>query len=170
MSILLVSGSSLNECSNSKLLDGIIATYLNYHFQLAPDIRQLPLFIASEDRHPWSAAIIDWRNSIKAAQAVIIVTPEYLHNIPAVLKNALEWLTSSGELNEKAVIPITYTPHAPRGEKAMLSLIASLTALNARVPFFLSLHKDSLSIAEEKIVGEEAIEMIHEALRQLTGR
>ena len=58
---------------------------------------------------------MDWRKILQESDAVIISIPEYIHNIPALIKNALEWVTTSGEFLGKKVLPITFTPHEPRG-------------------------------------------------------
>lgn len=87
---------------------------------------------------------MQWRAQVAASRCVIISTPEYLHNIPAVLKNGLEWLKSTGELHSKPVLPITFTPHPPRGEDAMMSLRKSLQALEARIAVELPLYQHTL--------------------------
>jgi len=47
-----------------------------------------------------------WAEKINEADAFIIVTPEYNHGYPAVLKNALDWLYP--EWNKKAVGFVSY--------------------------------------------------------------
>lgn len=75
------------------------------------------------------AAVTDFRNQIKAADAVIFSTPEYAFGVPGVLKNALDWLVSSGELNGKAVAAISVSPMHTGGDKALASLLLILSAL-----------------------------------------
>lgn len=53
------------------------------------EIGQLPLYNQDEDEPPlpvWTA----FRDQIKAADAVLFVTPEYNRSVPAALKNALD--------------------------------------------------------------------------------
>jgi len=108
------------------------------------------------------------RQQVSSADAVIFCTPEYIHNIPAVLKNCLEWLTSSGELMHKKVLAMTYTPAPPRGEKAMQSLLWSLGALEARIIASLPLYQTEVQVVNKEIQGDiETIEMITEAFRLL---
>lgn len=169
MQILTISGSSRPKSSNLRFLRSLAFLNGQYNFQYFNQIINLPLFIAENDRAPWPEEVIAWRNSVKEADAVIISTPEYIHNVPAVLKNALEWLTSSGEMMDKRVLPITFTPHPPRGEKAMQSLLWSLSALKANIVTQLPLYQSEIDFDETgNIVNEEIVEMIQEAILLLT--
>jgi chromate reductase, NAD(P)H dehydrogenase (quinone) len=49
--------------------------------------------------------------------------------MPGVLKNALDWLVGSGELNGKPVAAVSASPLATGGSKALFSLENTLTAL-----------------------------------------
>ena len=77
--------------------------------------------------------------------------------MPALMKNALEWLASSGELAGKAVLPITFTPHPPRGEKAMQSLTWSLQALDTKVVTQLALYQKEIKFNDNGIVADEEV-------------
>jgi chromate reductase len=120
-----------------------------------------PLFTPSRGEKP-TALVNEFKEKLKEAELVIISTPEYLHNIPAVLKNAFEFVTTSGEFFDKRVLVITYTPHAPRGEKAMLSLLASLDALKTKVVAQLPLYQSELRITDDNTFtgDEESIEAL----------
>jgi NAD(P)H-dependent FMN reductase len=48
---------------------------------------------------------------------------------PGSLKNALDWLVSSGELNDKPVAAISASPLPTGGDKALTSLLLTLKAL-----------------------------------------
>ena len=106
----------------------------------------------------------------KQSDAVIITTPEYIHNLPALLKNALEWLTTSGELAQKRVLAMTFTPHSPRGEKAMQSLLWSLQALDANVVVQLPLYQNEIEFEFDKteaIIENKEAEILMEAINLL---
>ena len=47
------------------------------------------------------------REQFKLADGVIICTPEYARGVPGVLKNALDWIVSSGEFENKSVAVIS---------------------------------------------------------------
>ena len=164
MKILTISGSSRNDSSNSKLLDAIPFLISKYTFERY-SIAELPLFRPELEQSNLPEKVKNWRSKVQLADAVIFATPEYIHNIPALLKNALEWLTTSGELHHKPVLPITFTPHEPRGEKAMQSLLWSLQALDARVIAQLPLYQNEIQFDKEgKIIEGENSEMLKEAI------
>lgn len=78
-------------------------------------------------------SIIDFRQQLKGADGVIFSTPEYAFGVPGVLKNALDWVVSSGELNGKPVAAISASPLYSGGDKALASLILTLTALGTNM-------------------------------------
>ncbi|MEL6926157.1 MAG: NADPH-dependent FMN reductase, partial [Bacteroidota bacterium] len=153
--------------SNSRLLDALPALFPQHHIERYEELDQLPLFIARDDQHPWHPDVLNWRQAVATTDALIISTPEYIHNLPALLKNALEWLASSGELLNKPVLPITFLPNPPRGEKAMQSLIWSLQALNARIVGQLPLYRDDLDFDDQgALIDNEKTELLRTALAE----
>lgn len=168
MKILTVSGSSRTESSNAKLLDSLAGLFLDKTFLRCEIVNDLPLFKPEDDTHPWNKNVLSWRHELQTADAVIFCIPAYIHNLPALVKNALEWVTSSGELVGKPVLAMTFTPHEPRGKKAMKSLIWSLKALDARVVGQLALYQNEFKFEDGKIVAEaEVLEILEEAVNLL---
>lgn len=103
---------------------------------------------------------------IAEADMVIISTPEYVHNIPAALKNLLDWTYASGVWDRKKVMPITFTPKAPRGKYAMQSLLESLKSLNAQVLVEMDLYQDELRDENGAIqIPEEVLSCIQQFLQ-----
>ena len=143
--ILAINGSADSNGSNYQLLQLIADQFSsNYHISVYSGLGELPLFTPTKLKAAIPDEVAELKKSIIDAEAIIFCTPEYLHNIPAVLKNALEWLTESGELANKSVLPVTFTPHQPRGEFAMVSLTNSLKASKAKVVAELPLYQDEL--------------------------
>ncbi|NNF35401.1 MAG: NAD(P)H-dependent oxidoreductase [Saprospiraceae bacterium] len=168
MRIIALSGSSRPDSSNEMFLKAIKFLCPQQQVIYYNVIHDLPLFRPEKDRYPWPDKVLSWRTEIQLADAVIISTPEYIHNIPAALKNAMEWLTSSGEMMDKRVLPITFTPHPPRGEKAMQSLLWSLTALKARIVTQLPLYQSEVDFdSNGRIINEEIREILEEAILML---
>ena len=166
MKILTISGSNREGSSNVKLVAALSFLFPKQYIYKYDEIHDLPVFQADLDKNPIPENVVKWRSVVKESDAVIICTPEYLHNLPASIKNALEWLTTSGELYEKPTLPITFTPNAPRGEKAMQSLLWSLNALNARVVAQLSLFQTEISFDENgKLEEGEGRELLENAIQ-----
>ena len=113
MNILTLSGSTSLNSSNIRLLQSLTDLFPNHHFS-RQDLGKIPMFLPDAYTGQMPPEVQEWKKRVVETQALIISTPEYLHNIPAVLKSALEWLTESGELSNKPVLAITYTPLAPR--------------------------------------------------------
>src|SRR5882762_3509995 len=53
------------------------------------DIAGLPHYNQDEERNP-TPKVIDFKQRIRAADAILIATPEYNYGIPGVLKNAID--------------------------------------------------------------------------------
>jgi chromate reductase, NAD(P)H dehydrogenase (quinone) len=66
--------------------------------QLVPDgvemhifeLDGLPLFNQDDEQHP-PVRVTELKAAIRAANAILIATPEYNYSVPAVLKNAIDW-------------------------------------------------------------------------------
>lgn len=52
----------------------------------------IPPFNQDEEQQP-PPKVIELKNAIRAADAILIATPEYNYSIPGVLKNAIDWST-----------------------------------------------------------------------------
>lgn len=168
--IAAVTGSASITSSNTALLE-TLKNYFesDYNIEIYNGLRYLPLFAPEKIQHP-TEEVIKWKAVLSNADAVIICTPEYSHNIPAVLKNGLEWITRSGELSNKRVLPVTFTPKAPRGEFAMQSLLFTLQTLNAQIASQMPLYRNEVDYHHGKITLNDDYKMIwEEALKVLVG-
>ncbi len=57
-----------------------------------------------------------WRAALVAHDAVFIATPEYGHSFPGGLKNAIDWVIGSGELEGKIVAITASAAGVGRGQ------------------------------------------------------
>ena len=55
------------------------------------DLSPLPLYNADVETAGVPEVVKDFKSRIKAADALLIATPEYNYSIPGVLKNAIDW-------------------------------------------------------------------------------
>ena len=64
----------------------------NMHLAVA-DIRPIPFFDGDVEAAGLPPAVADLKARIRAADALLIVTPEYNYSVPGVLKNTIDWLS-----------------------------------------------------------------------------
>lgn len=166
MKILGISGSASPKSSNYYLLKAIQKSIGDKHqMQVFDDIHTFELFTPEKLKIGIPEKIQNFKESILETDAIIISTPEYTHNIPAVLKNMIEWCTHSGEFSEKRILPITFTPNEPRGEFAMQSLLNSLQTMKAKIVMEFPLYKTDVIIENQEIeFPDDTQDMIDEAL------
>lgn len=89
LSIAVVVGSLRKDSINRKLAKGLeklLPDDVTFEYQRIDD---LPLYDQDDDGNP-SAATARLKKSIRAADGVLFLTPEYNRSIPGVLKNALD--------------------------------------------------------------------------------
>jgi chromate reductase len=60
------------------------------------DLIDIPLFNQDVEAEGTPASVMAFRQAMKAADALLIATPEYNWSIPGVLKNALDWMSRKG--------------------------------------------------------------------------
>lgn len=135
--ILCISGSLRPTSTNTNILKAIphLAAWRDISFSIYEGLDQLPYFspeLDYEGATP-SATVADLRMQLKAADAVIVCTPEYAFGIPGVLKNALDWIVSSGEFVDKPTAVISASPMATGGDKANASLVQTLKVMTATI-------------------------------------
>ncbi len=66
----------------------------------------------------------DWNRKLKEADALLVVTPEYLHSIPGVLKNAFDNVFVSFALRNKPISAVGYSVGVAAGVRAVEHLFA----------------------------------------------
>jgi NAD(P)H-dependent FMN reductase len=105
--VLGISGSLRAGSLNTHLLHAAV--------ELAPEgmeiteytgIGELPHYNADLDGDDPPAGVVRLRDAIRAADGLLVVTPEYNYSIPGVLKNALDWVSRPLEGNPLAGKPV----------------------------------------------------------------
>lgn len=149
MRILTISGSLRTASSNTVLLDALAT--------LAPDgvevvrcdaIGRLPFFNPDLDGDAPPPEVAAFRAELRAADAIIFSTPEYAHGVPGVLKNALDWTVSSGDLFRKPVALINASPIAHLAQESLMETLRTMeNILVGGRPFAVPLARNSLDLA-----------------------
>jgi NAD(P)H-dependent FMN reductase len=134
LKILAISGSLRAKSFNTALLHAAIGLAPDHMEILIYDgLGSLPYFNSELDTDNSPGAVMDWRKQLKEADGVLICTPEYAHGVPGVLKNALDWIVSSGELVNKPTAVISASPSPDGGDKAYASLVQTLSVMTAEI-------------------------------------
>lgn len=99
---------------------------------VGPDLSEIPLFAQGKEA---DSSVLAVRNLLNEAEKVLIVSPEYIHSLPAALKNLFEWTVASGEFYQKQVVVLT--PFA-RSTYVLEQVLEILKTMEARLPDELS--------------------------------
>jgi NAD(P)H-dependent FMN reductase len=105
-------------------------------FRVYQGLASLPHFnpdLDIDEAHP-DGGVRVWRDELRAADAIVICTPEYARGVPGSLKNALDWVVSSGEFMNMPTAIISGSPHPDGGVTALHSLKLTLEMMNAYIP------------------------------------
>jgi chromate reductase, NAD(P)H dehydrogenase (quinone) len=155
MRILAICGSLRAASSNAALLDAAA--------RLVPDgvqvdrfdgLGALPHFNPDIDLDPALPAVVRWREALRDADAILLSSPEYVHGMPGALKNALDWIVSSGEFSGKPLAQI----NTSRSSFATPQLREVLTTMEARIvpEASITLHLWTNRVDADAILANEA--------------
>jgi len=168
--IIGILGSLRTPSSNSKIIQTIAGLSTEVSLIISNIFGDLPHFNPDIDKDKTPDIVKTWREQIKNADGVIICTPEYALGVPGVLKNALDWLVSSGEFVNKPTIVISASPMETGGDKAHDSLLLTLNMMTAKIveggnlimPFI-----NQKINKEGKITDNETVNQLQSSLNEL---
>ena len=133
LQLLAISGSLRSHSSNATLLQAAARLApAGVAITLAPSVGELPHFnpdLDGEGDEP-PAPVAEFRVRLRAADGVLICAPEYIHGVPGALKNALDWVASTGDLVGK---PVALINASATSFHAQAALVETLTVLMAAV-------------------------------------
>lgn len=129
--ILAISGSTRKASSNLNLIKAIadLAQGL-FTVDIFEGLSDLPQFNPDDDGEQVAIPVKEFRQKLRAADGVLICTPEYAIGTPGSLKNAIDWTVSSMEFSQKPVALITASLS---GERAHQSLLGTLLIIESRM-------------------------------------
>jgi chromate reductase, NAD(P)H dehydrogenase (quinone) len=91
MRLLAVSGSLRRDSHNSRLLRAAAQQLPpGVELEIYDGLKQIPPFDEDDEASP-APEVLEWRDAIESADAVLFATPEYNSSIPGQLKNAVDW-------------------------------------------------------------------------------
>ncbi len=134
---ILAFGGSLRKDSYSKAL--LLATVDMFpdtvEVEVFDRLGEFPLF-NQEIEANLPEVVKELKDKIKAADAVLICTPEYNYSVPGFLKNALDWISrpyGDASLNDKPVAIMSSSPGMLGGSRAQYHLRQTMVFFNAHV-------------------------------------
>jgi chromate reductase len=92
VNVLAISGSLRSSSHNTALLRAAAEEApSDLRLELWDGLKQIPPYDADDDLDAGPPAVAALRDAVRAADAVLIATPEYNASVPGALKNALDW-------------------------------------------------------------------------------
>lgn len=92
-------------------------------------LRDLPHFNPDIESSGVPESVRRWRQALAECDAVLVASPEYGFSLPGVLKNGIDWVIGSGELEEKVVAITAAVPEPNRGRRGLQALGDTLSAV-----------------------------------------
>lgn len=127
--IFAISGSLRKGSSNHTVLEFLGSLMpANIVYQLYDGVSKIPAFDPGLDNDNPPAAVADLRKQLSAADAIIICTPEYAFGVPGALKNAIDWVVSSGSFSGKPTALITASTNGEHAHEAMIKILGAVDA------------------------------------------
>jgi chromate reductase len=110
-----------------------------------PSVGEFPLYNHDDQLDGFPPIVTSTADAIRRADAIIVVTPEYNHSIPGVLKNAIDWISRlpNQPFTGKPIALETSSPSLFGGLRAQLHLRHMFVYLDGRV-----LNKPEVIIAQ----------------------
>ena len=134
MKVLGVCGSLQARSGNLALLKTAAALMPpGVEFVLFDGLRDLPQFNPDLEATGEPATVRRWRSALEGSDAVLIASPEYGFSLPGSLKNGIDWVIGSGELERKVVAITAAVAWAGRGERGLQTLRDTLSAVRATI-------------------------------------
>lgn len=92
MKVVAIVGSIRKESYNMQLAKYIEKRYVEKFELEVLSLRDLPMY-DQDIENDAPQAVVDFKEKVKAADAVLWVTPEYNGTVPGVMVNAIDWLS-----------------------------------------------------------------------------
>ena len=136
MRVLAICGSLQEKSGNLTLLRcALELAPPGVEVRLYDGLRDLPHFNPDLECGLPPVAVSELRQAVSSSDALLIAMPEYGHSLPGSLKNAVDWLIGTGELEGKLVAITSAVPAAYRGRLGLAALRGTLGAVSAKVAF-----------------------------------
>ena len=169
-----IAGSLRAASWSAALLSEIVALSEARARVAAFPLHSVPLYNADLEPTPGQAPepVLEFRQAIAAADAVVIVSPEYNYGMSGVLKNALDWASRpayKSVLAGKPVLVVTNSPGVMGGVRAQQQLRQTLAATLSRVVVGpeIAIAGIATKLGEGRLTDERTVTLIKDGLAAL---
>jgi len=168
--IIGLCGSLRKGSLNRKLLLEAVRLYGKCSFKESN--LNLPLYNGDDEDVEKPKSTLNLHNDIKAADGVIITSPEYNKGISGVLKNALDWVSRMPvpAWKEKPVVIMSAAAGRTGGETSQYMVRACLTPFGPRIlnsPIVCVAQASQQFDEDGQIISEIYLESVKDAMRNL---
>ena len=134
--ILAISGSLREGSLNTSILKSLASLVEDKAKVTVQRLNDVPVYNQDVEVAGLPKGVADLGEAVRAADGLIISTPEYNHSAPGVLINALDWLSrphGNSAYAGKSVWIISASPGGTGGVRAHEALLPNLIANDCRV-------------------------------------
>jgi chromate reductase len=100
------------------------------------DLAQVPLYNEDDEGERLPKRVHELRQAVAHSEGVILVSPEFNHGMPGMMKNALDWASRpafKSQFLDKPVLIVTASPAFTGGVRAQAQIAETLAAMLAHV-------------------------------------
>jgi len=171
--LLGISGSLRKDSTNTKLLKEAARLSAFDSFELG-DTR-MPLYDGDFEAEGLPDEVVTLGEQVRAADAIVISTPEYNGSLPGVLKNALDWLSRLEDkvLKDKPIAVLSAAAGRTGGARAQYALRLCLVYSQANVlqaPEVMIPASFKAFDEEGRLVDEDSVKFLSEKMAALKAR
>jgi len=159
--IFAISGSLRVGSSNHAVLQalGKMAPD-NITYNIYNGLSEIPAFDPGLDNDEPPVSVAKLRQLLAEADGVMICTPEYAYGVPGALKNALDWMVSSGSFVGKPTALITASTGGENAHEALIKILGAIDAnLIKEATLLISFIRSKMD-SEGNITDEETAEKL----------
>jgi NAD(P)H-dependent FMN reductase len=163
--VLAISGSTRKSSSNLNLIRAIAGLSKGlFTIDIFEGLSDIPHFNPDDDHEQVAASITAFRQKLRAADGILICTPEYAIGVPGSLKNAIDWTVSSMEFSKKPVALITASLSGERAHQSLLGTLLIIESLMTEhtqllIPFIKS------KVNEQGITDKDTLDKVNQLIR-----
>lgn len=159
MKILAFSGSNSSKSINQQLINCVVK-YINQSEVEVISLRDYEAPIYSIDKEVGDGFPVEMKllkQKMLEADAFLISTPEHNSNIPAVLKNTIDWLSRMGDkvFQNKPTIFLSTSPGKRGGISALTYLVENMPRHGAQVIGSHAVSSFNEKVTDGKLINSE---------------